>query len=100
MQTNFGKYIPIERFLDNYGKPNLIKIEKVIKEEIGNQSAHGNLAAATSTGGMTNKRPGRVGDSPLIGSGTYADNRSAAISCTGTGEMFIRAATAYDVCTA
>lgn len=60
--------------------------------------AHGNLAAATSTGGMTNKRPGRVGDSPLIGAGTYADNRSAAISCTGTGEMFIRAATAYDVC--
>ena len=60
--------------------------------------AQGNLAAATSTGGMTNKRPGRVGDSPLIGAGTYADNRSAAVSCTGTGEMFIRAATAYDVC--
>lgn len=60
--------------------------------------ARGNLAAATSTGGMTNKRPGRVGDSPLIGAGTYADNRTAAISCTGTGEMFIRAAAAYDVC--
>jgi beta-aspartyl-peptidase (threonine type) len=60
--------------------------------------ARGNLAAATSTGGMTNKRPGRVGDSPLIGAGTYADNRTAAISCTGTGEMFIRMATAYDVC--
>ncbi len=59
---------------------------------------HGNLAAATSTGGMTNQRPGRVGDSPLIGAGTYADNRSAAVSCTGTGEMFIRTATAYDVC--
>ncbi|MDC6168511.1 isoaspartyl peptidase/L-asparaginase family protein [Paucibacter sp. XJ19-41] len=59
---------------------------------------HGNLAAATSTGGMTNKRPGRVGDSPLIGAGTYADNRMAAVSCTGTGEMFIRAATAYELC--
>jgi beta-aspartyl-peptidase (threonine type) len=60
--------------------------------------AHGNLAAATSTGGMTNKQPGRVGDAPLIGAGTYADNRTAAISCTGTGEMFIRTAAAYDVC--
>ena len=60
--------------------------------------ARGNLAAATSTGGMTNKRPGRVGDTPLIGAGTYADNRTAAISCTGTGEVFIRTATAYDIC--
>jgi L-asparaginase / beta-aspartyl-peptidase len=60
--------------------------------------AQGNLAAATSTGGMTNKQPGRVGDSPLIGAGTYADNRTAAVSCTGTGEMFIRLAAAYDVC--
>ena len=60
--------------------------------------AAGHLAAATSTGGMTNKRPGRVGDSPLIGAGTYADDRTAAISCTGSGEMFIRAAAAYDVC--
>lgn len=60
--------------------------------------AHGNLAAATSTGGMTNKRPGRVGDSPVVGAGTYADNRSAAISCTGTGEMFMRTVAAYDIC--
>ncbi|WP_295543227.1 isoaspartyl peptidase/L-asparaginase family protein [uncultured Pseudacidovorax sp.] len=59
---------------------------------------HGHLAAATSTGGMTNKRVGRIGDSPLIGAGTYADDRWAAISCTGSGEMFIRAAAAYDVC--
>jgi beta-aspartyl-peptidase (threonine type) len=58
----------------------------------------GNLAAATSTGGMTNKRVGRVGDSPLIGAGTYADNRAAAVSCTGTGEVFIRTVTAYDLC--
>jgi beta-aspartyl-peptidase (threonine type) len=60
--------------------------------------ARGNLAAATSTGGMTNKQPGRIGDSPLIGAGNYADNATAAVSCTGTGEMFIRLAVAYDVC--
>ena len=58
----------------------------------------GHLAAATSTGGMTNKRVGRIGDTPLIGSGTYADDRAAAVSCTGHGEMFIRVAAAYDVC--
>ena len=59
--------------------------------------AHGNIAAATSTGGMTNKQFGRVGDSPIIGAGTYANNKSCAISCTGHGEPFIRAVTAYDV---
>jgi len=58
---------------------------------------HGNLAAATSTGGMTNKRAGRVGDSPLIGAGTWADNATCAVSCTGTGEVFIRANAAADV---
>jgi L-asparaginase / beta-aspartyl-peptidase len=58
----------------------------------------GNLAAATSTGGMTNKRFGRVGDSPIIGAGTYADNRYCAVSCTGSGEFFIRSVVAYDVC--
>lgn len=57
----------------------------------------GNIAAATSTGGMTNKQFGRVGDSPLIGAGTYANNKTCAISCTGHGESFIRAVTAYDV---
>ncbi len=57
----------------------------------------GNLAAATSTGGMTNKKFGRVGDSPIIGAGTYANNNTCAISCTGHGELFIRAVTAYDV---
>jgi len=60
--------------------------------------ARGHLAAATSTGGLTNKRPGRVGDSPLIGAGTYADDRTAAVSCTGHGESFIRVAAAHDVC--
>jgi len=58
---------------------------------------YGNIAAATSTGGMTNKQYGRVGDSPIIGAGTYANNLTCAISCTGHGEPFIRAVTAYDV---
>ncbi|MBI2271252.1 MAG: isoaspartyl peptidase/L-asparaginase [Bacteroidetes bacterium] len=57
----------------------------------------GNLAAGTSTGGMTNKKPGRVGDSPIIGAGTYANNATCAISCTGHGEYFIRYAVAHDV---
>ncbi|MES2478222.1 MAG: isoaspartyl peptidase/L-asparaginase [Bacteroidota bacterium] len=58
---------------------------------------NGNLAAATSTGGMTNKKYGRVGDSPLIGAGTWADNRTCAVSCTGHGELFIRSVVAYDI---
>ncbi|MDP4262998.1 MAG: isoaspartyl peptidase/L-asparaginase [Bacteroidota bacterium] len=58
---------------------------------------HGNIAAATSTGGMTNKQWGRIGDSPVIGAGTYANNKTCAISATGHGEMFIRAVAAYDV---
>ena len=57
----------------------------------------GHLAAATSTGGMTNKKYGRIGDSPLIGAGTYANDATCAISCTGHGEMFIRAVASYDV---
>lgn len=57
----------------------------------------GNLAAATSTGGMTNKKWGRVGDSPLIGAGTYANNKTCAVSCTGYGEYFIEGVVAYDV---
>ncbi len=60
--------------------------------------SQGNLAAGTSTGGMTNKRWGRVGDSPIIGAGTYADNRSCAVSATGHGEYFIRATVARDIC--
>ena len=60
--------------------------------------AEGRLAAATSTGGMTGKRYSRIGDSPIIGAGTYADDRSCAVSATGHGEMFIRAAVAHDIC--
>ncbi len=59
--------------------------------------SEGNLAAGTSTGGMTNKRFGRIGDSPMIGVGTYANNNTCAISCTGHGEIFIKAVAAYDV---
>lgn len=58
---------------------------------------HGNLAAGTSTGGLTNKEFGRIGDSPIIGAGTYANNRTCGVSCTGDGEYFIRSVVAYDV---
>ncbi|MEZ5428549.1 MAG: isoaspartyl peptidase/L-asparaginase [Pyrinomonadaceae bacterium] len=73
-----------------------------LKSKIGTVGAvacdrRGNLAAATSTGGMTNKKFGRVGDTPIIGAGTYADNRTCAVSCTGHGEFFIKGVTAYDV---
>ena len=59
---------------------------------------HGTITAGTSTGGMTNKRFGRIGDSPIIGAGTYADNSTCGISATGHGEYFIRAAVAHDIC--
>lgn len=77
-------------------------LERKLKNHHGTVGAvardpQGNLAAATSTGGYTGKLPGRVGDSPLIGAGTYADNRACAVSGTGLGEAFIRAAVAYDV---
>jgi beta-aspartyl-peptidase (threonine type) len=58
---------------------------------------HGNLSAGTSTGGMTNKRHGRVGDSPIIGAGTYADNATCAVSATGHGEVFIRYTVAHEI---
>ncbi len=61
------------------------------------RDAQGHLAAATSTGGMTNKHPGRVGDTPLIGAGTWAEDQSCAVSATGHGEFFMRSALAYDV---
>ena len=59
--------------------------------------ASGDLVAATSTGGMTNKRFGRIGDTPIVGAGTYADNQTCAVSCTGHGEFFMLASAAYDV---
>ncbi len=85
-----------------------LKGERVEQEKIDVDKKHGtvgcvaldkqgNLAAGTSTGGMTNKRYNRLGDSPLIGAGTYADNATCGVSCTGWGEYFIRYAVAYDV---
>ena len=58
---------------------------------------HGNISAGTSTGGLVNKKHGRIGDSPIIGAGTYADNKTCGVSCTGVGEDFIRNSVAYDV---
>ena len=60
--------------------------------------SHGHVAAATSTGGMTGKRWNRIGDTPIIGAGTYADDRSGAVSATGSGEMFIRVGVAHEIC--
>ena len=71
---------------DKYGTVGCVVLDKA-----------GNLAAGTSTGGMTNKRFGRVGDVPVIGAGTYANNETVAVSCTGHGEKFIMNAVAHDV---
>jgi beta-aspartyl-peptidase (threonine type) len=86
--------------LDHNVRPDII--EKPGDKKFGTVGAvaldiHGNIAAATSTGGMTNKKHGRVGDTPIIGSGTYANNKTCAISCTGHGEFFIRTVVAYDI---
>ena len=62
------------------------------------RDTHGHVAAATSTGGVTGKRWGRIGDSPLIGAGTYADDRACAVSATGAGEFFIRTGVAHEIC--
>jgi L-asparaginase/beta-aspartyl-peptidase (threonine type) len=80
-----------------------LALQKRVKNHHGTVGAvaldrYGNLAAATSTGGYTGKMPGRVGDSPVIGAGTYADNRACAVSGTGLGEAFMRAAVGHDVC--
>lgn len=89
---------------DNYSLDHTNKgLEELMKDKkFGTVGAvacdsNGNIAAATSTGGMTNKKYGRIGDSPLIGAGTYANNKTCAISCTGHGEPFIRAVAAHDV---
>ena len=98
---------------DYYSTPRrLQQIEAVLAKEISAadvdykfgtvgavaQDRSGNMAAGTSTGGMTGKRWGRIGDSPIIGAGTYADNRSCAISATGSGEYFIRLGVAHEIC--
>jgi L-asparaginase / beta-aspartyl-peptidase len=88
-----------ETFLD-HNDPSNAKLEK--NKKFGTvgvvaRDVEGNLAAATSTGGMTNKNYNRIGDTPVIGSGTYANNSTCAISCTGHGEIFLLAVAAYDV---
>lgn len=89
---------------DQYTLDHSSPVEELMKDKkFGTVGAvaldrQGNLAAATSTGGMTNKNYNRIGDTPVIGSGTYANNSTAAISCTGHGELFLRSVAAYDVC--
>jgi len=84
-------------FLDHSAKPIFPDDKKFGTVGAVAKDVHGNIAAATSTGGMTNKKFGRIGDSPIIGSGTYANNQTCAISCTGHGEYFLRGVVAYDV---
>jgi beta-aspartyl-peptidase (threonine type) len=81
-----GKLLPFRPPFAKYGTVGAVALD-----------SSGNLAAGTSTGGLTNKRPGRIGDSPILGAGTYANNRTCAVSATGQGEYFIRLAVAYDV---
>jgi beta-aspartyl-peptidase (threonine type) len=76
----------MERATDRFGTVGAVALDR-----------RGNLAAATSTGGIANKTPGRVGDSPLIGAGTYADNATCAVSCTGHGEYFMRVVAAHEI---
>lgn len=93
----------LERVLRENGDTALSEDDDTGDQELGTVGAvaidiNGDIAAATSTGGMTNKRFGRIGDSPIIGAGTYADNNAGGISATGHGEYFIRAAVAHDIC--
>ncbi|MGL6067262.1 MAG: isoaspartyl peptidase/L-asparaginase family protein, partial [Sediminibacterium sp.] len=93
-QFRYDQWLAV-RDSDTYLLDHDSKLETSVKDKkFGTVGAvacdiHGNIAAATSTGGMTNKQYGRIGDSPLIGAGTYANNRTCAISCTGHGELFI-----------
>ncbi len=101
--------VPPEYYATPY---RLDQIDKLLAKEVGvadidykfgtvgavAMDKNGNMAAGTSTGGMTGKRWGRIGDSPIIGAGTYADNRSCAISATGSGEYFIRLGVAHEIC--
>lgn len=87
---------------DSFQLDHAAKVDEKAPKKMGTVGAvacdsQGNIAAATSTGGMTNKRWGRIGDSPVIGSGTYANNQTCAVSCTGSGEFFLRGVVAYDV---
>jgi beta-aspartyl-peptidase (threonine type) len=83
--------------LDHSSDTSGVKDKKFGTAGVVAKDMHGNLAAATSTGGMTNKQYSRIGDTPIIGAGTYANNDTCAISCTGHGEYFMRAVAAYDI---
>lgn len=89
-----AEYFYVDKVMDNYQR-----LKKSDKGTVGAVALdkNGNIAAGTSTGGMMMKKYGRVGDSPIIGAGTYADNNFAAVSCTGHGEFFIRLCAAYSV---
>jgi len=97
------KLVPDSYFDTPQRKKQLEEMKKKLKEDKHGTTGcvaldeYGNLAAGTTTGGMTNKLPGRIGDSPLIGDGTYADNRTCAVSCTGWGEKFIKHAVAFNM---
>lgn len=100
-----SRYEALQRMKEQVGNPQDKTAWQQLPEEYKHGTVgavavdkHGNLAAATSTGGMTGKRWGRVGDSPIIGAGTWADNSSCAISATGHGEYFIRFHVAADIC--
>jgi L-asparaginase / beta-aspartyl-peptidase len=93
-----ARWRQLERIRDGDGEVSPLTISHVGTVGAVALDSHGRLAAATSTGGMTGKRYGRIGDSPIIGAGTYADDRSCAVSATGHGEVFIRAAVAHDIC--
>ena len=85
-ESRWNSYLRAKDKIDNHGTVGAVALDK-----------QGNLAAATSTGGMTYKMKGRVGDSPIIGAGTYADNNTCAVSATGHGEYFMRNVVAYDI---
>lgn len=85
-QLDHGSLTPTEYPDKKFGTVGVAALDK-----------YGNIAAGTSTGGMTNKKYGRVGDAPIIGAGTYANNKTCAISCTGHGEFFMRSVVAYDI---
>jgi len=111
--------VPQEYFITEHRKKQLARIQRELEAGPQQQSTgqtdratdrfgtvgavaldqHGNLAAGTSTGGIANKKPGRVGDSPIIGAGTYANNATCAVSSTGQGEYFIRAVVAHEIST-
>jgi len=89
--------IALDHSITKFNKPGFGEGNKFGTVGAVARDVFGNLAAGTSTGGMTNKKYGRVGDSPIVGAGTYANNDSCAVSCTGHGEVFITNAVAFDV---